>query len=174
MRGSASLGESRLGNRRVVFGTRIDPIFLGVAVIFFTIVSLLSLVAGIAVWPVGLRMRYLESVLGEICPSLNVAGVVSMAVLAAISLAFMLWQHVQFSIYKTFGFNLLLFWLSFSVVLLTWQSKINALNIAGFMSTLLWIIFSFIAGYVLAVLPAVMVAAVVGILHKVIDAILPT
>ena len=60
------------------------------------------------------------------------------------------------------------------MVLLTWQSKINALNIAGFMSTLLWIIFSFIAGYVLAVLPAVMVAAVVGILHKVIDAILPT
>ena len=99
MRGSASLGESRLGNRRVVFGTRIDPIFLGVAVIFFTIVSLLSLVAGIAVWPVVLRMRYLESVLGEICASLNVAGVVSMAVLAAISLAFMLWQHVQFSIY---------------------------------------------------------------------------
>lgn len=141
--------------------------------IFIVIVIILSMVAGIAVWPVVWDLKAVDSTLSAVCANIHTAGLIISLICLIVTVALMLWQRSDYKPFRVFFLNLGIFWFSSCVVLITQQNVLTALTQNAFMGTLLWLILSVFMGYILSVIPSVLITAVSTVAHKILDMILP-
>lgn len=132
---------------------------------YFTLMLLMMLVAGIAIWPVMFYGASSGASLAPLCQSLvnaNLLLLTAYVILAAV----LLWFDRSFSLVKTALINLFIGGVVNLALLLSQGSGLTSGPEAGFMMTLLWFILSILLSLVLALLPAVLVAAVSKLIHS--------
>lgn len=150
-----------------------DRILEDVLAIFLVLTAILSIVAGIAVWPIVWDLKSMDSMIGAVCLSIHTAGLVIFLICLIITVALVLWQRGDFKPLRIFFMNLCIYWLSSCIVLITKQNILTTLSQNEFMSTLLWFILSLFMGYILSVLPSILITLASSIAHKILDMILP-
>lgn len=136
--------------------------------------TLLSLVAGVAVWPVIFDLRAVQSLLGELAASIWRSGCAVTAVCAIVSIFLVFFRHRPFRVASVLITNLIAVWVVFAMMLIIRQDIVHALQVGTFTGTLLWGIIAFAAGYILCVLPAILITAIVGVIYSVADMMLPS
>ncbi len=149
-----------------------DIILSNAVTAFLLITVAISLTAGIAVWPVVWELHYKTSSVGVVCCNILKAGYIITPVCFFISLLVMIFDRQEFSLPRILLLNLGIFWLAASVFMITQQSVLSIFPENSFMITLLWIVISFFAGYILAVIPVILVSLIVMIIYKILDMIL--
>ena len=135
---------------------------------------LLSLVAGLAAWPVVFDLRTAETMLGSLCASIWTTGWLSVVICVAFALLLVLCQRRPLRLLSVLVTNLIVVWVAFMMMLIFRQDILYTLQVGVFTGTLLWVIIAFVAGYILSVLPAMIITLIVGVVHSVADLVLPS
>lgn len=141
--------------------------------IFLVVAAIVSILAGIAVWSVVRDLSAVEGDIGAVCSHLYRLGWITMIACALISGLIAFLQRSHCSTMRLFITNLMLAWIVTSVGMLTQHAAFNVLQLSTFMGNVLWTILSFIAGYILAVIPAMLATGFVFIVYHMVDLILP-
>lgn len=142
--------------------------------VLLVIGTLLSLVAGIAVWPVIFDLQVSQSFLGRLAASIWKTGCITATVCVIVSIILAFYRHQPLRVGSVFVTNLIVVWVVFAIMLIIRQDIIHVLQVGVFTGTLLWGIIAFAAGYILAVLPAILITVVVGVIYSITDMILPS
>lgn len=150
-----------------------DRLLEDILAIFLVVVSILSMISGIAVWPVVWDLKSSETSLGDVCRHISTSGWVIALVCLVITILLMLWQRHDLKPLRTFLLNLGIYWVIACVILISQQNILTDLTQSSFMGTLLWIILSFILSYILSVLPSLLITLISTLAHKILDLILP-
>lgn len=149
--------------------------FLSVCLtVLLVIGTMLSLVAGIAVWPVIFDLQVSQSLLGRLAASIWKTGCITTAVCIIVSIILVFCRHQPLKVGSIFVTNLIAVWVVFAMMLIIRQDVIYALQVGVFTGTLLWGIIAFAAGYILAVLPSILITMVVSVIYFITDLILPS
>ena len=154
-------------------GMERDHLFTAGFTALLSIVGLLSLLAGIAVWPTVVELSATESALSAAASSICMTGWIATAVCAIISLILAFAQKQAFSVGRIFLLNIILLWIVYFAVMIAQQGLINLVLQPSFTTSLLWIMASLFFGYVLAVVPAIIITVLVGVAYRILDMIFP-
>lgn len=142
-----------------------DQVLTVIITAYFTFVLILMLLAGIAVWPVMLSGSGSDSVFAPLCRTLLTGNLLLLTVYVLCA-AVLLWFDRSFSLVKTALINLGTGGVVNLVLLLSQSGALHSGADADLMLTLLWFVLSFFLAWVLALVPAVLVAAAAKVIHS--------
>ena len=150
-----------------------DRLLTLVISVLLTLGAVASILTGVAVWPVVFSFDKPGSVLTELFASARTAGWVMLGASAAISIVIMLVRRDGFRMLPALCTNLLIDLVIAFVFTITHIDILDKLNMHDTMGTILWFFASLFFSYSLAIVPALLVAAAVKLIHMILNAILP-
>ena len=141
-----------------------DRILTSILSAYFTINLLLILLAGIAVWPVILTLKGMDTPIAGLCNTIYRTNLPLLAVYLVISGAFMLFER-QFKALNIVLINIGIGGIVNLVMLMTQRYVIQGVDGPDFMLTLLWFILSFMFSWILTLLPVLVICGLAKLIH---------
>ncbi len=142
-----------------------DRVLTVITTVYFTSVLIMLFLAGITIWPVIVFSTASDFVFSPLCQSLLTCNLILLTAYVVCDVV-LLWFDRGFSFLKTALINLVTGGFVNLVLLLSQSGSFqNGVNV-DFMLTLLWIIFSFFLAWILALIPAILVAAGAKLVHS--------
>ena len=150
-----------------------DRLLTMVITAMITLAAVASVVAGIAIWPVLFSFDRPASILAGLFSSAKTAGIVMLAVSAVVSIVMMLFRRTAFRLIPALFTNLLINTTVAFVFTIMHVEIIQRLQMSGTMGSVLWFFASLLFSYALAIVPSILVAGLVRLIHAILNAILP-
>ncbi len=141
-----------------------DRILTSILSAYFTINLLLILLAGVAVWPVILTLRGIDSPLAGLCDTIYRTNLPLLVVYLVIAGAFTLFER-QFKVMNIVLINIGIGAIINLVMLMTQRYVIQGVDGPNFMLTLLWFIISFMFSWILTLLPVLAICGLAKLIH---------
>ena len=136
-----------------------------VATVYFTIIAIMMLLAGLAIWPAVIYGATAQTAFHALCRNVLLCNVFLLVFHVALA-AVLLWFDKHFSFVKTVLITLSAGGVFNLIVLLSQSGAFLSNTGVDFTLTLLWFILSFFLSWVLALLPAVLVAGIAKAIHS--------
>ncbi len=141
-----------------------DRILTSILTAYFTVNLLLILLAGVAVWPVILTLKGMDSPIAGLCNTIYRTNLPLLAVYLVISGAFMLFER-QFKVLNIVMINISIGGIVNLVMLMTQRYVLQGVEGPNFMLTLLWFIISFMFSWILTLLPVLIICGLAKLIH---------
>ena len=143
-----------------------DRILTSILSAYFTINLLLILLAGVAVWPVVLTLKGMDSPIAGLCDTIYRTNLPLLAVYFVISGLFMFFER-RFRFLRTELINIGVGGLVNLIVLMTQRFMLPEAEASNFMLTMLWFIISFMLAWILTLLPSMLICGLAKLIHTV-------
>ncbi len=150
-----------------------DRLLSMVVAVLLTLGAVASLLTGVAVWPVVLKPDMPRTALTPVFDAAKTAGIVMLAASAVISFVIMLFKRSDYRFLSAVCTNLLIDIVIAFVFTMSHMELLETLNLRSTMGTILWFFVALLFSYALAIVPAIGVAALIKLLHVILDALLP-
>ena len=156
-----------------VMGLERDRLFRKGFTALLCFAGVFSLLAGIAAWPAVVELSATGTVLSAAASRVCMSGWIAAALCAIASLILAFSKKQAFSVPRFFLLNIVLLWVILFVVLLAQQGAVVLAIGASFTTSLLWCMTSLFFGYVLSVVPAIIITVLVTVACKILDIFFP-